>query len=87
MNKKGILEQLVSGKISIDETIKLLSKNQIEVIDDFARYDVLREARTGIPEIIYSETKAPSFVYQIAKKVLEKKQVVMLSKVECNLRI
>ena len=80
MNRKQILEDLVSGKISIEEAEKLLSTNQIEVIEDFAKYDLFRESRTGIPEVIYSETKSPEIVLEISKKVLEKKQIVLLSR-------
>ncbi|MHA1691719.1 MAG: SHOCT-like domain-containing protein, partial [Candidatus Heimdallarchaeaceae archaeon] len=67
MNRKQILEDLVSGKISIEEAEKLLSTYQIEVIEDFAKYDLFRESRTGIPEVIYSETKSPEIVLEISK--------------------
>ena len=55
---------------------------QIELVEDFARYDLLREVRTGIPEVIYSETKTPKAVYDIAKRVLEKKPIVLLSRIK-----
>ncbi|MHA2256257.1 MAG: hypothetical protein ACXAAM_09300 [Candidatus Heimdallarchaeaceae archaeon] len=81
MSKREILNKLVSGEISIEEAEERLSVNQIELVEDFARYDLLREERTGIPEIIYSETKSPEAVYSIAKKVLEKKPIVLLSRI------
>lgn len=81
MNKREILEKLLKGEISIEEAEDSLSKNQIEIVDDFARYDLFREERTGIPEIIYSEAKSPKAVIDIAKKVLEKKPVVLLSRI------
>jgi NCAIR mutase (PurE)-related protein len=81
VSKREILNKLVSGEISIEEAEERLSVNQIELVEDFARYDLLREERTGIPEIIYSETKSPEAVYSIAKKVLEKKPIVLLSRI------
>ncbi len=80
MNRKEILEQLASGKISVEEAENYLNSNQIEVIEEFAKYDIFREARTGIPEVIYSETKSPETVVEITKKVLEKKNIVLLSR-------
>lgn len=80
MNRKEILEQLVSGKISIEEAEKYLNSNQIEIVEEFAKYDIFREARTGIPEVIYSETKSPEMVIEITKKVLEKKNIILLSR-------
>ena len=81
MNKREILEKLISNEISIEEAEERLSGIQIELVEDFARYDLLREARTGIPEVVYSETKTPKAVYDIAKRVLEKKPIVLLSRI------
>jgi len=80
MNRKEVLEDLVSGKISVEEAEQLISTNHIEAIEEFAKYDLFREARTGIPEVIYSEAKSPEIVFEITKKVLEKKEIVLLSR-------
>jgi NCAIR mutase (PurE)-related protein len=81
VSKREILEQLFSNEITIEEAEERLAGNQIEIVEDFARYDLFREVRTGIPEVVYSETKSSKAVYDIARSVLEKKPVVLLSRI------
>lgn len=80
MNRKNILEKVQSGELSIQEADILLSDNQIEKVEDYARYDILREKRTGIPEVVFSESKSPKAVLDITRKVLEKKSIILLSR-------
>lgn len=54
---KEILQELMDGKISLQEAEKQLKTMQIEEIGDFAKLDTGREARTGIPEAIFAESK------------------------------
>ena len=82
MSRRDTLEKLASGKISIEEAEERLSANQIEIVNDFARYDLSREKRTGIPEVIYAETKSSEAVFEIAKNVLKKKPIVLLSRIK-----
>ncbi|MHA1401704.1 MAG: nickel pincer cofactor biosynthesis protein LarB, partial [Candidatus Heimdallarchaeaceae archaeon] len=80
MNKREILERVAKGELTIEEAEELLSNNKIEEVEELVKYDLLREKRTGIPEIIYSETKTPEVVVEITKKVLKKKSIVLLSR-------
>ncbi len=82
VNRKEILEKLVNNEISIEEADRILSSVQIEEVGNIANYDLFRERRTGIPEIIYSETKSPEMVLEIAEKVLTKKPIVLLSRMK-----
>ncbi len=81
MNKRVILEKLANNEITVEEAEKLLSNNKIEALDDFVKFDLYRENRTGIPEIVYSETKTPEQVLKIAKKIMEKKDIVLFSRI------
>ena len=54
---KDTLKKLTEGKISIHEAEKQLKIMQIQEINDFAKLDTGREARTGIPEAIFAEGK------------------------------
>ena len=80
MNKREILEKLVEGKITLEDAESLLSNTKIEEINEIIKYDLLREKRTGIPEIVYSENKEPETVIEIAQKVLKKKSAILLSR-------
>ena len=52
-----ILESLKLGKLTISQAKKMLSIYSIEKIEDFAKLDVGRKLRRGIPEVIFGEKK------------------------------
>lgn len=80
MDLQKILDDLKKGKISIDEASKLISGNHSLEIEGIAKYDLLREHRTMIPEVVYCETKTPEQVKAIVEGVMKKKDVLMLSR-------
>jgi NCAIR mutase (PurE)-related protein len=57
MNMKEILQKFIKGEISLEEAEKRLKIMQIREIEDFAKLDMCRDIRTGIPEVIYAEGK------------------------------
>ena len=57
MNMNEILQKLIDGEISMGEAGKRLKTMQIREIEDFAKLDMCRDVRTGIPEVIYAEGK------------------------------
>ncbi len=57
MNMKEILQNLIEREISLEEAEKKLKIMQIREIEDFAKLDICRDIRTGIPEVIYAEGK------------------------------
>ena len=65
---KEILQKLIDGKISLQEAEKQLKTMQIEEIGDFAKLDTGREARTGIPEAIFAESKEDGDLIKIILK-------------------
>ena len=52
MNISDILDSVKNGKLSVKEAKKQLSLYSIEEIENFAKIDLGREARKGIPEVI-----------------------------------
>ena len=80
MDVKQILEMVRNNQLSIEEAMKLLSNNHTIEIESIANYDVFREHRTLIPEIVYCETKTPEQVKSIVEIVMEHKSVLMLSR-------
>jgi len=80
MKRREILEKIYKNEITVEEAEILLSKNNIEVVDEFLRFDIFREQRTGIPEIVYAETKSPKNVAEIVKKVVLKKEILLISR-------
>ena len=57
MKINEILESVKSGKISTSSAKKLLTLYSIEEVENFAKIDVNRSQRRGVPEVIFAETK------------------------------
>ena len=54
---KEILDRVARGELSARDAEKLLRVEGVRKIGDFAKIDLDRETRKGIPEIILAEGK------------------------------
>ncbi len=81
MNIRDILNDLKADKIKIEDAEKLLSLYTIEHIEEVAKLDINREARRGVPEVIYAENKSFKDIKAIATRVLRKKDYVVISRI------
>ncbi|MDP7264308.1 MAG: nickel pincer cofactor biosynthesis protein LarB [Candidatus Thermoplasmatota archaeon] len=75
-----ILEKLLEGSISLDECEEMI-RNRILKVADFAKIDLNRETRTGIPEVILCSGKSDQQIIDIASCMLEDNRKVILSRV------
>lgn len=81
MDLTEILESLDLGKINVSKAKKLLSLYSVEKIEDFAKIDVSRKLRRGIPEIIFAEKKELSDLKKIIITLTSKADSVILSRI------
>ena len=81
MDISEILNSVKNGKISVNEAKKHLSLYSIEEIENFAKIDLGREIRKGIPEVIFAERKENSEVKKIIKNVLKKTNSIVVSRI------
>jgi len=81
MELEEILDSLNSKKISVEEAKKLLSLYSIEKIEDFAKIDINRRKRTGVPEVIFAETKQLEEIKEIIKNVIKKTDSLVISRI------
>ncbi|MFQ5921065.1 MAG: nickel pincer cofactor biosynthesis protein LarB [Nitrososphaerales archaeon] len=82
MEVKDVLEKLASGKISVREARRLLSLHTIEYVEDMAKLDIGRDARKGIPEVIYAESKTYADLRKIADAALRRRGSVIISRID-----
>ena len=75
-----ILEDLEQGKILLCDAEQLLRTQYIEHIDGQVQLDVFRHRRTGIPEVIFAESKTPEITVEIIDKMLEKNEFALVSR-------
>ena len=80
MDTRRILESLKGGDISLGDAERLLSLHSIEEVEGFAKIDVNRARRRGIPEVIFAETKRLEEIKKIAKRALESNGSVVVSR-------
>jgi pyridinium-3,5-biscarboxylic acid mononucleotide synthase len=66
---KALLDSLQQGRLSVDEALLALRTLPVDDLD-FARLDVHRELRQGMPEAIYAEAKEPHQTVAIARRML-----------------
>ncbi len=80
MNARDVLERFRKGEITLDRAEQLLKLDFLEVIGEHTIFDHAREARRGIPEIIFGETKSPQVVADIVGRVLSDREVILVSR-------
>lgn len=79
---KKILQDVSSNKIDPEAAYKKIKKSMFINVDDIVKFDQFRDSRTGVPEVIYSESKTPETCISIAIKVLESKEIVLFTRLK-----
>ena len=84
MELEEILNSLKSGKITIPDARKMLSLYSLEKIENFAKIDMGRKLRRGIPEVVFAEDKQLIEIKKIIQRVLKKSNSVLVSRLKKN---
>ncbi len=82
MNIRRILEKLIKGEISINDAEKKIKLHAIEEIGELVKYDLGRELRRNIPEIVYAEYKNVKVLEDLIHRVVDKSGRVILSRLQ-----
>ena len=69
LHTRRILEGVSEGRISVDEALLSLKREPFEDLG-FAKIDLHRGIRQGVPEIVYGAGKTPDQIVQIASRML-----------------
>ena len=76
-----ILEKLASGEISVKSAYEELKRLQsFRILRNFARIDIARKQRTGIPEIILATGKGEEQVAEIALALAESQGFALVTR-------
>ncbi len=83
--EEAVIRQLIddvrSGAVSTDQAVEQLKSLSFETIGNFARIDHHRALRRGFPEVIFAQGKTPDQVTQIFKKLMERNERVLATRV------
>jgi NCAIR mutase (PurE)-related protein len=75
-----ILKRFASGKIDREEACRELKVEGVKRLKDFARIDINRSYRSGIPEIIFAEGKRSADVADIAVALATARGFALISR-------
>jgi len=80
MNAREVLERLQRGEIDVSRAEKLLKLDFLEKIGEHAVFDHGREARRGIPEVVFGESKSPEVAAEIVAKAFCDRDIMLVSR-------
>ncbi|MGD1836908.1 MAG: nickel pincer cofactor biosynthesis protein LarB [Nitrososphaeraceae archaeon] len=84
MKLEYLIDQYNKGKLNLVDLQNHLSLSYIENIGKNIKFDIDRDLRNGIPEIIYGQKKTYSDILKICSIVLNKNNKVLVSKLDTN---
>ena len=77
---RDVLEKLAEGKITTQEAEKELRALALTKVGDLSLLDTNREERSGVPEVVWAETKSLEALTEIVKVLVERNSVVLLTR-------
>lgn len=81
---KDLLNSVQDGKTSVDDALKRLESLPYENLG-FARLDLHRDLRQGLPEVVYCQNKTPEQVLEIMKRLWEHHDRVLGTRVSTEI--
>jgi len=79
---RRLLEELSSGKIGIEAALQKLRLLQIAQLGEFARLDLNRDLRKGVPEVVYAPGKSDPDLEAIVRRQLAERGLTLVSRLE-----
>ena len=76
-----LLAEVAAGRLGPDAAAERLRRFGYTAVGDYARLDVSRAARKGVPEVVYAEGKTADQVVEIVRRFLEHGPAVLCSRV------
>jgi pyridinium-3,5-biscarboxylic acid mononucleotide synthase len=78
---QALLSAVASGEVTPDRALLTLQSQGYESIDEFAKIDRERQARTGFPEVIWGLGKTPLQIVKIIEVMRQQQSVVMATRI------
>jgi len=77
---RGILDAVAAGTLGVDEALAALPLLQVEHLGDFARLDVGRALRKGVPEVVYAPGKSDVVLAAITNTFVKEVGLALVSR-------
>jgi NCAIR mutase (PurE)-related protein len=79
---RRLLEELLSGDLGLEDVLQKLRLLQVTQLGEFARLDVNRDLRKGVPEVIYAPRKRDEDLEAIVRRFLADRGLALVSRLE-----
>lgn len=79
---KRLLESLVAGESGLDDVLEKLRLLQVSHLGDFARLDLYRDVRKGVPEVVFGSRKTEEQLEAIIRRFVEARGLALASRLE-----
>jgi NCAIR mutase (PurE)-related protein len=77
---RSILEAVAAGRVGVDEGLRLLPLLEVAALGEFARLDLGRHMRKGVPEVVYAPRKTDSALAAIVRELLVQNGLALVSR-------
>jgi pyridinium-3,5-biscarboxylic acid mononucleotide synthase len=77
---RPVLEAVAAGMLSVEEGLLSLPLLQVTALGDFARLDMGRHLRKGVPEVVYAARKTDEALIAIVARFLTDRGVALVSR-------
>ncbi|MFW9786461.1 MAG: nickel pincer cofactor biosynthesis protein LarB [Candidatus Thorarchaeota archaeon] len=77
---RDVLDRLAAGEITTEEAEKELKSLALTKVGDFGMLDSNRQERSGVPEVVYAESKTVKSLVKIVDALVEKNGVVLITR-------
>ena len=81
---RQLLDDVAAGRRPVDEALHALETLGISAVGDYARLDIGRAARKGVPEIVFAAGKTSDQLAAIVARFLERSAAVVGSRVSAE---
>jgi NCAIR mutase (PurE)-related protein len=81
---RRLLEEVSSGETGVDVALQKLRLLQIAQLGEFARLDVNRDLRKGVPEVVYAPGKTDESLKAIVCRQLAERGLALVSRLEAT---
>lgn len=79
---KRLLESLLAGESGMDDVLEKLRLLQVSHLGDFARLDLYRDVRKGVPEVVFASRKTDEQLEAIVRRFVEARGLALVSRLE-----
>jgi NCAIR mutase (PurE)-related protein len=77
-----LLEELVAGDAGLEDVLQRLRLLQVTHLEEFARLDMNRDLRKGVPEVVYAPRKSDAELEAIVSRFLSERGLALVSRLE-----